>query len=117
MRAPSWRHTVRAPSQQPTARSSRPAEPAPDVQAALTALGRRPRRRRERWGMLTLRDLHLARARLEGADLTRAWLEEADLAGAVLKGAKLTRAVLIEADLTRAELAGLDPTVTGLEVG
>jgi Pentapeptide repeats (8 copies) len=72
-----------------------PAEPAPDVQTALTALGHRPRRRRlEPFGMLNLRDLHLAGAVLEGADLT----------GAVLEGADLTRAWL-EADLTDAWLA------------
>jgi hypothetical protein len=43
-----------------------PAEPAPDVQAALTALGHRPRRRLEPWGMLDLRDLHLTGAVLGG---------------------------------------------------
>ncbi len=64
-----------------TSDQAHPAEPAPDVQAALTALGRRPRRLEPR-GLLNLRDLHL----------TRAWLEGANLTGAVLRGANLTRA-------------------------
>jgi uncharacterized protein YjbI with pentapeptide repeats len=99
-----------------------PAEPAPDVQAALTALGRRPRRL-EPLGMLNLRELHLARAQLaranlagaqfEGADLTRAHLARADLTRAVLDGADLTGAWLAKADLTRAGLvrAGLTRAV------
>jgi uncharacterized protein YjbI with pentapeptide repeats len=106
-----------------------PAEPAPDVQAALTALVRRPGRL-EPWGMLNLRDLHLARvalleadltrANLEGADLTDAWLPmanltdaglaEASLTDANLVKANLTDAWLLEADLTRANLGGADLT-------
>jgi hypothetical protein len=50
-----------------------PAEPAPDVQAALTALSRPPRQRRpEPWGMVNLRNLHLARAVLGAANLADA---------------------------------------------
>jgi hypothetical protein len=49
-----------------------PAEPAPDVQAALTALGHHRRRHLEPGGMLNLRDLHLAHAMLDQADLTGA---------------------------------------------
>jgi Pentapeptide repeats (8 copies) len=59
-----------------------PAEPAPDVQAALTALGHRPHRPLEPRGMLNLGDLHLTRAELEGADLTGARLLGANLTGA-----------------------------------
>ncbi len=91
-----------------------PAEPAPDVQAALTALGRRPRRRLESWGMLNLRDLHLTGVQLEaadltgaalgGANLTRAGLDGANLTGARLQGANLTGAVLERANLTGAWL-------------
>jgi len=80
-----------------------PAEPAPDVQAALTALGRRPHRP-EPWGMLNLRDLHL----------TRAWLEGANLTGAVLRGANLTRAQ----GLTQAQVeAALGDAATRLPAG
>jgi uncharacterized protein YjbI with pentapeptide repeats len=90
-----------------------PAEPAPDVQAALTALGRRPRRR-ESWGMLNLRDLHLAGAVLEGANLTGAWLQGADLTGARLDLATLTDARLEGADLTGAELYSATLTLARL---
>jgi hypothetical protein len=55
-----------------------PAEPAPDVQAALTALGRRPRRP-EPWGTLNLRDLHLEPRAARGANLTDARLRAADV--------------------------------------
>jgi hypothetical protein len=90
-----------------------PAEPAPDVQAALTALGRRPRRRLEPWGMLDLRDLHLTGAWLSGANLTRAVLGGANVTDAVLAGTNLTSAVLEEANLTGAGLHGTN--LTGAE--
>jgi Pentapeptide repeats (8 copies) len=80
-----------------------PAEPAPDVQAALTALGRRPRRPEPR-GMLYLRDLHLASALLGGADLTGALLGGTDLTRARLEGANLAGAQLREFDLPGAGL-------------
>jgi hypothetical protein len=70
--------------------------PRPDVQAAITALGRR---RIER----DLRPVDLAGADLTGADLTGA-----DLAGAVLAGAVLARADLLAARLVRADLSGAD---------
>lgn len=91
-----------------------PAEPAPDVQAALTALGHRPRRREPR-DMLNLRDLHLARAVLNQANLTGAVLDGADLTGAGLEGADLTTARLVGADLTEAELIGAK--LTGAALG
>jgi hypothetical protein len=80
-----------------------PAEPAPDVQAALTALGRRPRRP-ESEGILNLRALHLAGARLAEANLASAVLVEANLTGAGLQRANLTGAGLWQANLTRAWL-------------
>lgn len=96
-----------------------PAEPAPDVQAALTALGHRPRRL-EPAAMLNLRDLHLARAVLTGANLTGAELDganltdagfgRANLMNAVLDGANLTGAVLNWANLTDAKLDGANLT-------
>jgi Pentapeptide repeats (8 copies) len=70
--------------------------PRPDVQAAITTLGRR---RTER----DLRPVDLA-----GADLTGADLSGADLTGAVLAGALLVRADLLAARLVRADLSGAD---------
>jgi Pentapeptide repeats (8 copies) len=90
--------------------------PRPDVQAAITALGRR---RTER----DLRPVDLAGADLTGADLTGAVLAgavlaradllaarlvRADLSGADLGGARLTGANLAGADLTGADLADAD---------
>ena len=73
----------------------------PDVQAALTALGKD--------GLSTaapprLRELDLRGASLNDADLTDVWLDGANLTGAVLGGANLTGAVLSRATLTNAEL-------------
>ena len=73
----------------------------PDVQAALTVVGRR----------LTERDIgpvDLARADLTGADLGGADLGGADLTEAVLANAVLARADLPAAKLVRADLAGAD---------
>ena len=80
----------------------------PDVQAALTVVGRR----------LTERDIEpidLARADLTGANLggarlTGANLGGARLTGANLTGANLTSADLADADLTRADLTRADLT-------
>jgi len=91
-----------------------PAEPAPDVQAALTALGHHPRRLEARV-MLNLGDLHLARAVLNRADLTDASLGGANLTRAWLTGANLTRAWLAEANLTDAWLEGADLTGASLD--
>src|SRR6266540_1827984 len=90
-----------------------PAEPAPDVQAALTALGHHPRRLEARV-MLNLGDLHLARAVLNRADLTDASLGGANLTDAWLTGADLTRAQLPAANLTRAQLPGANLTLAVL---
>ena len=73
----------------------------PDVQAALTVVGRR----------LTERDIgpvDLARADLIGADLSGARLSRADLTEAVLAHAVLARADLPAAKLVRADLTGAD---------
>ena len=68
----------------------------PDVQAAITALGRR----------LSERDL--GPVDLAGADLTDADLTGADLTGAALARAVLARADLLAAKLVRADLSGAD---------
>jgi hypothetical protein len=99
------------PGGQPGERS-----PRPDVQAAITALGRR---RTERdlgpvdlaGADLTDADLTgavLARAVLARADLLAARLVRADLSGADLGGARLTGADLAGADLSGADLADAD---------
>jgi len=92
--------------------------PRPDVQAAITALGRR---RTERdLGPVDLAGADLAGADLTGADLggavlaradlLAATLVRADLSGADLGGARLTSANLAGADLTGADLSDADLT-------
>ena len=79
----------------------------PDVQAAMTAVGRR----------LAERDtgpVDLARADLTGADLAGADLAGADLGGARLTGADLSGADLTGANLADTDLAGADLTGTNL---
>jgi hypothetical protein len=86
----------------------------PDVQAALTALGRRLAGRDTGPVDLTRADLssadlsgaNLAYADLSGARLTGATLTGADLTGATLADTDLTGATLTSADLTRTELTG-----------
>ncbi|RSN62249.1 pentapeptide repeat-containing protein [Actinomadura sp. WAC 06369] len=107
-------------------RPRRTAGPDADVQAALTALGRVPRRSEHVW--LDLGGLDLGRARLGGlnlsyahlyatelceADLRRtnlrnAYLAYADLSGARLEGAVLGRTVLNRANLSGADLRDAD---------
>ena len=90
----------------------------PDVQAALTVIGRRDPRR-DLPGMrinLTLANLthaNLSDASLSGADLrytdlTGAYLDGADLTDAYLTGAYLDGADLTEADLSGADLRDTD---------
>jgi hypothetical protein len=95
----------------------------PDVQAAVTVIGRRTAERDIRRIDLTgadLSDVDLAsaslhRAHLSNANLTRAILRHADLDGARLDGADLTGADLTAADLPGAILPGADLTgVTAL---
>ena len=75
---------------------ARERSPRPDVQAAITVVGRR----------LTERDL--SPVDLAGSDLTGADLAGADLTGAVLAHAVLARADLLAAKLVRADLCGAD---------
>jgi hypothetical protein len=99
-------------------------EPASDIQAILTVLGRRTRIYEEgedrhlNLARTDLRRAYLREAHLEGVDLTEAHLEgahlfetrleRAHLRGAHLKGANLYAAHLEKADLTKASLAGAD---------
>ena len=86
----------------------------PDVQAALTVVGRRDHSQDRATINLTsadLREANLTRADLFGADLTSADLtsadlREANLSGAMLVRADLTSARLLGADLTSADLTG-----------
>jgi len=75
----------------------------PDVQAAITVIGRRDTRsdRRETRG-----DRRRQPIDLTGANLTRANLSDADLSAARLTGADLTGANLDDAKLTSAHLNG-----------
>jgi hypothetical protein len=94
---------------------------APDVQAALTVLGRCERPRGPRRLDLTSSDLRhallgdanlqltdLTGARLQGADLYRAQLQGAKLVGARLQGAFLVDAQLQDAILEAPELPGVE---------
>jgi Pentapeptide repeats (8 copies) len=90
----------------------------PDVQAAVTAVGRRDAERDILVIDLAAADLtranltfvHLARASLAGANLTGAHLANATLFGADLTGATLVEAFLPAANLTRATLSAADLT-------
>ena len=83
--------------------------PRPDVQSALTVIGRRDRRRDRQ--QIDLTAAVLSGALLFGADLTRVRLVDADLSCAVIHtGANLTGANLTNADLSGADLTGGDLT-------
>jgi hypothetical protein len=90
----------------------------PDVQAAITVIGRRDTRQYGRSIDLARLDLTgvdltgaaLAGADLTGADLTRAILAQATLRGAHLGGATLRGADLRSANLTSANLTDADLT-------
>jgi uncharacterized protein YjbI with pentapeptide repeats len=91
---------------------------APDVQAALTVLGRRQTARGD--PNLDLRALDLAGANLTGADLAGANLVGTDLAGAKLlhadlAGADLYRGNLTWANLHRADLSDAQLTYANLD--
>jgi hypothetical protein len=73
-------------------------ETRPDVQAALTVIGRRDRER-------DARAVDLSRANLTGADLSHGFLPEADLTNACLIRANLSHACLVRAFLTGVDLA------------
>src|SRR6266851_3841826 len=101
-----WTRTIRNPRRE-QARSTRP-----DVQAAVTVIGRRDAKRDMDEINLgganlpgaILMEAHLRRANLDGADLTGANLNGADLDGADLTGANLPGANLSAAHLFRALL-------------
>jgi hypothetical protein len=97
-------------------------ERAPDVQAALTVLGRceRPRSGPRRLDLTNtdLRRALLGEAKLQHTDLTGARLQGADLFGAQLQKAKLVGARLQEAYLVDAQLQGailVAPSLPGVE--
>ncbi len=91
------------PAGRERARSTRP-----DVQAAVTVVGRRDAKR-------DIERINLGGADLTRADLTRAHLDGAHLTGATLTGATLTGATLTGAHLTGADLTGADLTVAHLD--
>jgi uncharacterized protein YjbI with pentapeptide repeats len=94
----------------------------PDIQAALTIIGRRSTQKDDPHLDLNQTDLrkanlggaNLSGVRLRKANLTEAWLGGADLIEARLEGANLTRAGLTKANLTEAWLNGADLTEAGL---
>jgi uncharacterized protein YjbI with pentapeptide repeats len=106
--------------------------PHPDVQAALTVIGRRGSSQdrglvnldradltganltRANLAYASLAYASLAHANLSGADLTGADLTGADLTDADLTGADLTGAIIRGADLTRANLTRAGLTAEGL---
>jgi uncharacterized protein YjbI with pentapeptide repeats len=98
-------------------------QPPSDVQAALTALGRRPKRPERRSVSLVAASLacadlsraNLAGADLTGADLARANLRNADLSHAILERASLAGADLTDSDLTRADLYVADLSGASLQ--
>jgi hypothetical protein len=77
----------------------------PDIQAALTVIGRRKWPDRETWPqVINLIGSFLPSAILSGANLSGAFLFEANLSGAFLREANLSRAHLNRANLSRADL-------------
>ena len=90
----------------------------PDVQSALTVVGRREAQRDIQRLDLTMADLssasltgaNLADAQLAFADLSYAYLSNATLSGGCLLGANLHGASIGRADFTGADLAGADLT-------
>ncbi len=93
--------------------SELPAKPRVDIQAALTVVCRKKKRRGERIYLrdTDLKGLYFHKAYLEGARMERAHLEEthfegAHLRGAILQGVFLQKAHLHRADLMEANLQG-----------
>jgi hypothetical protein len=85
---------------------------APDIQAALTVIGRRPTRKDD--PHLDLNETDLRRAELNDADLTNVQFAGANLTKAWLSRANLTDAGLIKANLTETWLAMANLTETWL---
>ncbi len=120
--------------QWPTPGAARPGAPSrstrPDVQAAITVMGRRisahdlrvidldsadltfANLNNANLARASLGNVNLYSANLGGADLTRAFLMSADLTGAMLRDAKLTKAFLnfatLDAGVLAADLEGAD---------
>ena len=115
-----WPKLSKAPDAEPPERTTRP-----DIQAALTVIGRRDTRHDQQL-TINLAGANLTRATLSPAgnltraifagaifthaDLTHADLGGADLTGADLTGADLTGAYFTVTTLTRAYLTGADLT-------
>ena len=81
----------------------------PDVQAAITVIGRRnPRHDRQPVNLVgaNLTDAVLTGAELSGADLTGAILPGANLSRAILPGAEISGAILTGAEISYADLSG-----------
>ena len=81
-----------------------PLDPATDIQAVLTILGRRQAHYDPLEEVLNLRNTNLCRANLIGANLQKAFLVEASLQEAGLQRANLQRAILVDANLQDAQL-------------
>ena len=90
----------------------------PEVQAALTVLGRRPRRNEQFPVDLSRSDLRgadLRKALFDRADFERAWCEGAKFEGASLVGAKLDFAFIARAHLVGVNLSGASLRGTQME--
>lgn len=96
-------HDQWPPSDDPASRAQQRST-RPDVQAALTVVGRRDQHRDIR--SIYLDGADLTRADLSNANLRKTFLERANLTDAILGGAGLSEAYLAHANLTRAWLAG-----------
>jgi uncharacterized protein YjbI with pentapeptide repeats len=84
----------------------------PDVQAAITVIGRRNSRRDRQ--AVNLTHANLSAADLAFGNFTSADLTNTILTGTDLVGAKLTRALLAGADITGADLTSADLTFANL---
>ena len=100
------------PAPEPATDNLPPRTTRPDVQTAVTVIGRRIFKNDR--GRIDLTGAVLARADLIGADLAVANLTGANLTSAVLTSANLTGANLTSADLTSADLAVANLTYADL---
>lgn len=101
-------HRVHTKPYEATCPAGTPVSPEPDVQAALTVLGRQGSIHDNAatidLSRTCLRGADLSEANLTGANLTTANLDGADLSGARLSGADFTAANLDGADLSNASM-------------
>jgi uncharacterized protein YjbI with pentapeptide repeats len=103
------------PLHEPTAGPGRPEpepETRPDIQAAITVIGRRDTKHDRR--RINLRQVHLPGADLLEADLAGADLTSVDLTGAVVSEANLSYADLTDAKLGYAKLGSTNLTGASL---